>query len=141
MVFIPSFRHPPLVHGTRKHTLHGEVTKHIEPGSEVFVDALASYEGLDPDCAHKVVDHVVSYVDGHIYTNGLENCGSFLKRSIKGTSVTVQPFHLFRCLDEQTFKFNNRKDDDAGRFLTAIQSIVGRRLTYQQLFGNEGATT
>src|SRR3989442_8138699 len=107
-----------VVPNIRKRTLQPEVQKHVEPGATVYTDALASYEGLDPDYAHKVVDHAETYVkDKVIHTNGLENFWSLLKRSIRGTYVSVQPFHLFRYLDEQSFRFNNRKDDDAGRFV------------------------
>ena len=65
-----------------------------------------------------MIDHAVSYVNGHVHTNGMENFWSLLKRSIKGTYVSVEPFHLFRYLDEQAFRFNERKhkDGDKGRF-------------------------
>ncbi len=43
---------------------------------------------------------------------------------------------MFRYLDEQAFRYNNRKDlDDAGRFDLAVRQIVGKRLTYEQLTG------
>lgn len=59
-----------------------------------------------------------------------------MKRALHGTYVSVEPFHLFRYLDEQAFKFNNRIDmNDADRFSLAICGIVGRRLTYQALIG------
>jgi transposase-like protein len=125
-----------VVPSRRKPTLQAEVRKHVEPGATVYTDALASYEGMD-DYTHKVVDHAECYVkDKVIHTNGLENFWSLLKRSIRGTYVNVQPFHLFRYLDEQAFRFNNRKDNDAGRFIEAVAAVAGRRLTYQQLIGN-----
>ena len=86
--------------------------------------------------AHQVVDHACQYVDGRVHTNGLENFWSLLKRGISGTYVSVEPFHLFRYLDEQMFRFNNRKDlDDAGRFDLAVRQIVGKRITFAQLTG------
>jgi hypothetical protein len=78
-------------------------------------------------------------VDGQVHTNGLENFWSLLKRAIKGTYVAVEPFHLFRYLDEQTFRFNNRKLDDAGRFLLAAASIFGKRVMYKELTGHAEA--
>lgn len=63
---------------------------------------------MDPEYVHNVVDHAERYVDGHVHTNGLENFWSLLKRGIKGTYVSVEPFHLFRYLDEQAFRFNER---------------------------------
>mgnify|MGYP003694126077 CR=1 FL=1 len=58
-----------------------------------------------------------------VHTNGLENFWCLLKRALKGTYVSVEPFHLFRYLDEQVYRFNNRKLNDAGRFLAACASI------------------
>jgi len=99
---------------------------------------------MDAEYKHKVVDHATCYVDGHVHTNGLENFWSLLKRSIGGTYVSVEPFHLFRYLDEQTFRFNNRKDQngnkvtDADRFALALSQIAGKRLTFQQVTGKVG---
>jgi hypothetical protein len=77
-----------------------------------------------------------------VHTNGLENFSSLLKRGISGTYVSVEPFHLFRYLDEQMFRFNNRKDlDDAGRFELAVSQIVGKRLTFAELTGKSGRPT
>src|SRR5437764_8365232 len=100
-----------VVPNRKKKALQAEVKKHVEAGSALYTDALLSYEGLAGDYAHQVIDHAVQYVDGRIHTNGLENFWSLLKRGIAGTYVSVEPFHLFRYLDEQMFRFNNRKDD------------------------------
>ena len=74
---------------------------------------------------------------GKVHTNGLENFWCLLKRGIKGTYVSVEPFHLFRYLDEQAYRFNERKDadGDAGRFVKLLRTIVGRRVTYKELTG------
>src|ERR1035438_1448382 len=67
-------------------------------------------------------------------TNCLENFWSLLKRGLRGTYVAVEPFHLERYVDEQVFRFNNRKDlDAAGRFSLAVSQMVGRRLKYADL--------
>lgn len=120
----------------RKSALQSEVRKHVEAGSALYTDALPSYSTLATDYAHAVVDHAVEYVNGRVHTNGLENFWSLLKRGIAGTYVSVEPFHLFRYLDEQTFRYNNRKDmNDAGCFNRVISQIVGKRLTFAQLTG------
>lgn len=120
----------------KKALLQAEVKKHVEAGSALYTDALPSYSGLAEDYMHQVIDHAVAYVDGQIHTNGLENFWSLLKRGINGTYVSVEPFHLFRYLDEQVFRYNNRKDKtDAQRFSLAVRQIVGRRLTYAELTG------
>ncbi len=78
---------------------------------------------------------------GHVHTNGIENFWSVLKRTMGGTYISVEPFHLYRYLSEQMFRFNNRKDiDDAGRFKSVLKDIVGRQLTYAELTGRVGAT-
>ena len=133
-----------VVPNVRRHSLHREIRENVEVGSNVFTDALHSYQGLDVDAEyiHRVIDHAEAYARGHVHTNGLENFWSLLKRGLKGTYVSVEPFHLFRYLDEQAFRYNNRKDlDDAGRFDLAIRQIVGKRLTYKQLIGKAQDTT
>lgn len=131
-----------IIPNRRKSSLQAEVRKHVEAGAALYTDALMSYEGLASDYAHKVVDHASQYVDGRVHTNSLENFWSLLKRGVAGTYVSVEPFHLFRYLDEQMFRFNNRKDlDDAGRFDLAVSQIVGKRLTFAELTGKAGETT
>ena len=93
-------------------TLHAEVRSNVEPGAELFTDGWKGYGGLHADYIHQVIDHAEKYVDGQIHTNGIENFWSLLKRGLKGTYVSVEPFHLFRYLDEQSFRFNNRKLTD-----------------------------
>jgi transposase-like protein len=126
----------------KKKTLTAEVRQHVEPGSNLYTDALASYEGLS-EFEHGVIDHAESYVRGKVHTNGLENFWSLLKRGIKGTYVSVEPFHLFRYLDEQAFRFNKRKGTDRTRFVAALRAILDKRLTYKALTGAGGdlATT
>jgi len=127
-----------VVPNRRKHALQSEVRKHVEAGSALYTDALLSYAGLDGEYAHQVVDHAVQYVDGQVHTNSLENFWSLLKRSISGTYVSVEPFHLFRYLDEQAFRYNNRKDmTDFDRFKLAASQIVGKRLTWNQATGKD----
>lgn len=128
-----------VVGNRRKKILQAEVKKHVEAGSALYSDALLSYDGLAGEYAHKVIDHAVAYVDGQVHTNGLENFWSLLKRGLKGTYVSVEPFHLFRYLDEQAFRFNHRKTNDAERFSMAVSRIVGKRVTYQSLIGKERA--
>jgi len=95
-----------------------------------------SYSGLDSEYAHQVIDHAKEYVRGNVHTNGLENLWCLLKRSIRGTYVSVEPFHLFRYLDEQAFRFNERNAADSERFVRAVPPIFGRRLTYKRLIGS-----
>jgi hypothetical protein len=110
-------------------------------GSTVFTDEWHAYFGLRADYNHEVINHMEAYVNGNIHTNGVENFWSLLKRTLNGTYVSVEPFHLFRYLDEQAFRFNNRKPmDDGDRFVYAMRKIVGKRLTWAELIGKEAET-
>jgi transposase-like protein len=122
----------------RKH-LFPNIAAHVEPGAEVFTDAHPSYRGLESRYVHQVIDHAECYAKGKVHTNGLENFWSLLKRGIKGTYVAVEPFHLFRYLDEQVFRFNNCKTKDVARFVSAVGQIIGKRLTYASLIGADAA--
>jgi transposase-like protein len=124
-----------VVPNTKRRSLHGEVSKHVEAVSTVYSDALRSYNNLREDFVHNVINHAETYVRGHVHTNGIENFWALLKRTIGGTYVSVEPFHLFRYLDEQAFRFNNRKGNDSDRFIEAAQNITGKRLTLKELTG------
>jgi hypothetical protein len=133
-----------VVPNRKKSPLQAEVRKNVEAGSALYTDFLLSYEGLAGEYAHKVVDHAVEYVRGNVHTNGLENYWSLLKRTIAGTYVSVEPFHLFRYLDEQAYRFNNRGKEmsDWERFKLAASQVVGKCLTWDQVTGknHEGET-
>jgi transposase-like protein len=126
-----------VIPNVRRKTLAPAVREQVAEGSQLFTDALPSYNSLGEDYIHQVIDHAESYAEGNVHTNGLENFWSLLKRGIKGTYVSVEPFHLFRYLDEQVFRFNNRKLTDGLRFLRAAAGIIGKRLTYAELIGAE----
>jgi transposase-like protein len=121
------------VENPRKRILQDKVREHVEAGASVYTDALPSYTGLRQDYEHEAVDHAEAYVRGNVHTNSLESYWSLLKRALKGTYISVEPFHLFRYLDEQAFRFNERALNDAERFALAITRIVGKRLMYKQL--------
>jgi transposase-like protein len=128
-----------VVPNVRRKVLGPEVRENVALGIQVFTDALSSYRDLGTDYIHNVIDHAESYAEGQVHTNGLENFWSLLKRSIKGTYISIEPFHLFRYLDEQAFRFNNREMSDNQRFAKVAGSVLGKRLTYSELTG-KGAT-
>jgi len=128
----------------RKHVVQGHIRAHVKAGSAIYSDALLSYQGLKhQDFAHEVIDHAEKYVDGQVHTNGLENFWSLVKRGLKGTYISVEPFHLFRYLDEQVYRYNNRgrKENpihDGERFQKALSQIAGKRLTFAEVTGKDG---
>jgi transposase-like protein len=124
-------------------TLQGFIKLNVRPGAGVITDEFLSYTGLDKEYIHNVINHAESYVKGSVHTNGMENFWSLLKRGLKGTYISVEPFHLFRYIDEQAFRFNERRHDDgdSGRFGEMLSEVVGKRLTYTQLTGKESALT
>ena len=124
-----------VVRNVRRAGLRKHIKREVVEGSELYTDALASYSGLQKEYIHQVIDHAECYAKGHVHTNGLENFWSLLKRGIKGTYVSVEPFHLFRYLDEQAFRFNERGDNDAGRFVKVVAGVIGKGLRYAKLIG------
>jgi ssDNA-binding Zn-finger/Zn-ribbon topoisomerase 1 len=122
-------------------TLRQNVNKHVDVGTVLYSDEYQAYKGLKDEYQHAVIDHAERYVDGKVHTNGIENFWSLLKRGLNGTYVSVEPFHLFRYLDEQAFRYNHRKDrdgnklNDGERFSIAVSQIVGKRITYKELTG------
>jgi transposase-like protein len=113
----------------------------VKAGSQLMTDAHVSYKKLRDEFDHQFVDHAETYAKGAVHTNGLENFWALLKRTIKGTYVNVEPFHLFRYLDEQSFRFNERKDDDQGRFMKVVSAVVGKGLRYAKLIGKDAQIT
>jgi transposase-like protein len=125
---------------TTQGTLIPNINRNVEKGSHVFTDEAQVYFGLQANYNHEVINHAVSYVEGNVHTNGMENFWSLLKRTIKGTYISVEPYHLFRYLDEQAFRFNNRKPmSDGDRFSFLVRKVTGKRLTYAALIGKTEA--
>jgi transposase-like protein len=117
-----------------KEVLHEIVYKNLGEGSTLVTDEWGGYVGVNFE--HAVVNHAIEYVNGLVHTNGIENFWSLLKRGLGGTYISVEPFHLFRYIDEQAFRYNNRKDmNDGARFVKVLSQIVGKRLTYAELTG------
>ncbi len=131
-----------VIPNVRRETLQNEILKNIEYGSRVYTDAAITYDNLGKTYIHGIVNHATEYVNGQVHTNGLENFWSLFKRNLRGTYVSVEPFHLDHYLDEQIFRFNNRggkkpaeRVADSERFVKAMSMASGKRLTYAQLTG------
>ena len=134
-----------VVPNVKRDTLQNEILREVSPNSTVYTDQATAYDNMRTEFVHEIVNKVQGYVDGQVHVNGVENFWSLLKRTLKGTYVAVEPFHLQRYVDEQVFRFNNRATrdnplDDSDRFVLALRQIVGRRLTYSELTGKEGET-
>jgi transposase-like protein len=127
-----------IVPKVKRGNLVPHITDNVEQGTNVFTDALPSYDKLyQHGYIHEMIDHAQKYADGHVHTNGIENFWALLKRTIGGTYVSVEPFHLFRYLDEQAFRFNSRHLTDSERFVMAGQAIADKRLTFAELTAKE----
>jgi transposase-like protein len=129
----------------KRKVLQDKILSEVDQATKIYSDESTIYCRLSRDYVHETVNHLHQYVDGRIHTNGIENFWSLLKRTLNGTYVAVEPFHLERYVDEQAFRFNNRatKDNplnDADRFQLALSQIVGKRLTYQEVTGKVGET-
>ncbi|HEX8814753.1 MAG TPA: IS1595 family transposase [Terriglobales bacterium] len=137
-----------VVPNVKRETLQNEVLQNVKYGTHVYTDQAVPYDRLHSRYVHEVVNHAEEYVHGQVHTNGLENFWSLLKRSLKGTYVAVEPFHLDRYIDEQVFRYNNRATEenpltDADRFSLACTQLANKRLTYAELTGKtaEGASS
>ena len=120
---------------THTKSISANVLANVEKGSILYTDALASYRNMAEFYAHRVIDHAVAYVDGFTHTNNMECYWSLLKRTLRGTYISVEPFHMHAYLDEQAFRFNERRLNDGQRFVTLTSQFAGKRLTYKQLTG------
>jgi transposase-like protein len=134
-----------VVPNIKRQTLQAVVLKEVHHGTRLYTDQAKYYEGLAAKYAHEFVNHLEGYVNGRVHTNGLENFWSLLKRGLNGTYVAVEPFHLFRYVDEQAFRYNNRgsqkeKVSDSERFELALSQIAGKRLTFAEVTGKVGET-
>jgi transposase-like protein len=130
----------------KRETLQNGVLQQVKYGSVVYTDEAPGYNNLRDKFIHDFVNKMETYVDGNVHVNGMENFWSLLKRTLKGTYVAVEPFHMQRYLDEQIFRFNNRAThdnplNDADRFTLALSQIVGKRLTYSELTGKADDAT
>jgi transposase-like protein len=132
-----------VVPNVRRDVLQKAILDNVTPFAKVFTDEHAGYQGIEKNYVHKIINHSQEYVRGQVHTNGIENFWSLLKRTLRGTYVAVEPFHLDHYLTEQVFRFNNRatKDNpltDADRFALAVSQVAGKRLTYAELTGKVG---
>jgi transposase-like protein len=135
-----------VVPNVKRDTLQAEVLSNVKYGSKVYTDDAVAYNKLQWRYVHEVVNKTETYVRGRVHVNGMENFWSLLKRGLNGTYVAVEPFHLFRYVDEQIFRFNNRKDSmgnkigDSERFNIALSQVAGKRLTFAEVTGKVGET-
>jgi len=125
--------HALLIRDANKKNLSTAIRAKVEAGANLNTDQHWGYKGLTDAYVHETINHTVAYVRGNVHTNGIENFWSLLKRGLKGTYVSVEPFHLQRYVSEQVFRFNERKDDDGGRFRKVLGSVSGKRITYKAL--------
>jgi transposase-like protein len=126
----------------KRETLQNAILDNVTPFAKVYTDEAMMYDGLGKNYIHKVINHSKEYVRGQVHTQGIENFWSLLKRTLRGTYVAVEPFHLDHYLDEQVFRYNNRatKDNkltDADRFAVLMNQVAGKRLTYAKLTGKD----
>lgn len=134
-----------VIPNVKRETLQNAILDNVAYGSTIYTDSAVAYDNLSKSFVHEVVNHAVEYVNGQVHTNGLENFWSLFKRNLRGTYVSVEPFHLERYLDEQVWRFNNRggkkRDEritDSDRFVLACSQITGKRLTFAELTGKDG---
>jgi transposase-like protein len=130
-----------VVANVKRDTLQAEVLQQVKYGTKVYTDDAVAYDKLHWRFVHEVVNKTESYVRGRVHVNGMENFWSLLKRGLNGTYVAVEPFHLFRYVDEQAFRYNNREATPADRFELALSQVANKRLTLAEVTGKIGETS
>jgi hypothetical protein len=132
-----------VIPNVKRETLQAEILQHVGFNAYVFTDGAVAYENLSEykNFTHKTVNHINEYVNGRVHTQGIENFWSLLKRGLNGTYVAVEPFHMDSYVDEQVFRYNNRKQSDSRRFEKVLSQVAGKRLTYAELTGKEEQAT
>jgi len=136
-----------VIPNVRRDVLQAEILNGVQSGSTVYTDGYPGYDHLLlKGYLHQVINHTQEYVRGQVHTQGIDNFWSLLKRTLTGTYVAVEPFHLDRYVTEQVFRYNNRatKDNpltDADRVALLLSQVAGRRLTYAKVTGKVGETT
>ena len=126
------FRAKPLKGGLK--SVKGEIIAHVEQGATLITDDWTGYQSVDHhvirhSADHSKHEHVRNYT---IHTNGIESVWALLKRQIIGIHHHVSPKHLYRYLDEMTWRYNRSSAGEAMRFDALIAQSDGR-LTYQGL--------
>ncbi len=126
-----------VVRDRKLNTLQTVIGEHVEAGANLITDEHKAYMHLENTFKHEAINHSVEYVRGNIHTNGIENFWSLMKRTIKGTYVSIEASHLQRYVEEQCFRYNNRETTDLGRFMELIKSVSGKRITWDKLIGSQ----
>jgi transposase-like protein len=129
--------HAEVILDIKSKTLQPRVIDKVKAGSTVYTDQWSGYTGLEGRFDHETVNHLETYVEGRVHTNGIENFWALLKRGLNGTYVSVEPFHLFRYLDQRVFTYNLRDMGDFGRFSAVLAAVAGLRLTYAEVTGQD----
>lgn len=124
-----------VIQRTRKDDIVPVIKDNVEANANLITDQLSAYEDLHKEYIHQTINHSVAYVWGRVHTNSIENFWSLLKRTIKGTYVSIQAEHLQKYVEEQCFRYNNRENSDLGRFMELIRSVGGKGITYKELIG------
>ena len=126
-----------VIPNVKRETLQKKILEHVGFGATVYTDGWAGYDRMDEKrYVHEIVNHAEEYVRGEVSTQAIENFWSCLKRTLTGTYVAVEGYHLDLYLNEQMFRFNNRINmNDGDRFAKALSQVAGKRLTWVELTG------
>lgn len=109
--------------------------ENVHEDATFYTDSASLYKHINEYfLKHSSVNHsALEYVRGSVHTNTIESFWAVLKRTISGTYIAPRAWHLDRYLDEQIFRFNERKNDDGPRFIQAVKGSDQKRLTYRDL--------
>jgi transposase-like protein len=130
-----------VIPNAKRETLQKAILDRVGFGATLHTDSWAGYDRMDVRYVHEQVNHANEYVRGQVSTQAIENFWSCLKRTLNGTYVAVEAFHMDKYLAEQCYRFNNRIGmNDGDRFVKALAQVGGKRLTWKELTGKEAAS-
>jgi transposase len=114
-----------VVDDTKGETLKSVIDKHIDSDNSIVItDEWLGYNNLKDEYKHVVINHSSGeYVRGAFDTNSIEGVWSQLKRTIKGTHIHVSKKHLQKYVDEVSFRYVERDNQDT-MFETILSHVV-----------------
>lgn len=103
-------------------TIYDAITANVAKGERLITDAHHGYKWVGRQYKHTSVKHVPGFItEGEKHTNSVEGFFSHLKRTIKGTHISVSRQHLQKYANECAFRYTHRNE---GQLM--FHTILGR---------------
>jgi transposase-like protein len=121
------------IDGTDAIQLKCAIVENVKRGATIYSDSHAGYTNLTGYVHESVAHNVGEYVRGKCHTNGVESFWALLKRGYIGIYHHMSFTHLYRYVNEFSYRHSNREDDMINCLATTIDGMIGKRLSYKEL--------